>query len=793
MASQEKTIILKSMDEKPPLLESLIFKNRLILLIIFTITTFFLGYKATDLQLDASFEKMIPTKHPFIVNYLAHKQDLKGFGNVIRVAVETTKGDIFTKEYMETLRKITDEIFFIPGVERGAIQGLWTPNTRWIEVTEEGFEGAAVIPDDYDGSPATLEQVKKNLLKARIVGSLVANNFKSTIVNVPLMDINPDTGKPLSYREFSNSIEKLVRKKFQSDTIKIHMVGFAKVMGDMLAASREVAIFFAVTILITMVILLAYTRCLRSALVLIVCSIVAAVWQLGILRIMHLDLDPYSMLVPFLIFAIGVSHGVQILSGIHRESAKGADRLQAARLTFRRIYKPGLTALITDGIGFATMAVIQVTVIQYLALGASIGVIILIVTNLVMLPIMVSYLGVSRKQVEYQQQDEMADKHPIWGFLAKMTGPKTASVAVLVAGGLFIFGIVGSKNLKIGDLDPGAPELRPNSRYNLDNAFMGENYSSSSDLFVVMVKTPPEKNSAYANMVAMEQLQLRLEQLPGVQSTSSLVDEIKTLLVGFNEGNLKWKGLPRNQQTLNASAVRTTPIANNREGTLSPIIIYLKDHKAETLQAVVNVVNRFAYKNITETSQFLMAAGNAGIEAATNIVISKAQYKMLIWVYGIVAGLCLLTFRSVGAMVAIILPLMLTSALCQLVMMWLGIGVKVATLPVIALGVGVGVDYGIYIYSQLQSYLSDGLSLSTAYYRTVITTGKAVILIGLMLAVGVATWAFSPIKFQADMGILLTFMFLVNMIGAIVLLPALASLLVRYKRRSAKIGSAMAA
>jgi len=263
--------------------------------------------------------------------------------------------------------------------------------------------------------------------------------------------------------------------------------------------------------------------------------------------------------------------------------------------------------------------------------------------------------------------------------------------------------------------------------------------------------------------------------------------------VGFNEGNLKWKGLPRNQQTLNASAVRTTPIANNREGTLSPIIIYLKDHKAETLQAVVNVVNRFAYKNITETSQFLMAAGNAGIEAATNIVISKAQYKMLIWVYGIVAGLCLLTFRSVGAMVAIILPLMLTSALCQLVMMWLGIGVKVATLPVIALGVGVGVDYGIYIYSQLQSYLSDGLSLSTAYYRTVITTGKAVILIGLMLAVGVATWAFSPIKFQADMGILLTFMFLVNMIGAIVLLPALASLLVRYKRRSAKIGSAMAA
>jgi len=126
--------------------------------------------------------------------------------------------------------------------------------------------------------------------------------------------------------------------------------------------------------------------------------------------------------------------------------------------------------------------------------------------------------------------------------------------------------------------------------------------------------------------------------------------------------------------------------------------------------------------------------------------------------------------------------LMLTSVLCQVVMVWLGIGVKVATLPVIALGVGIGVDYGIYIYSKMQYGLSEGLSLFDAYEKTMRITGKAVILIGFMLAVGVATWAFSPIKFQADMGILLTFMFFVNMIGAIVLLPALAGLMERARR-----------
>ncbi|MDX9787788.1 MAG: MMPL family transporter [Desulfobacterales bacterium] len=783
MAAKDKTkTVLNSKNEKIPLLELIVFKNRPVMLIVFILVTFFLGYKATGLHLDASFEKMIPTKHPYIANYLAHKEDLKGFGNAVRIAVETTQGDIFTPEFQEILRNITDEIFFIPGVERSAIESLWTPNTRWIEVTEEGFEGGAVIPDTYDGSPDSIALLKENVFKARIIGRLVANDFKSAVVNVPLMEINPDTGQPLSYKEFSGRLEELVREKYQSDTIKIHIVGFAKVMGDMLDATDKIAIFFGVTILITTIILFGYTRCVRSTLLLIGCSIIAAVWQLGTLKVFNLALDPYSMLVPFLIFAIGVSHGVQIISGVHRETANGADKLQAARLTFRQLYKPGLTALITDGIGFATMAIIQITVIQQLAIGASIGVVILIATNLAMLPILVSYTGVRRSETEKLIGSGISIKGFVWSTLAKMTGKKASVVAVLVAVGLFALGIIGGKNLKIGDLDPGAPELRPNSRYNLDNAFMVANYSASSDLFVVMVKTPEEQNSDYNNLVAMEALQWQLEQLPGVQATSSIADAVKMLLTGFNEGNLKWKGLTSNQRTLNAVAIKAPPSASNRAGTNSPIVIYLKDHKAETLQAVVDLVEEFSSKNNTETSKFLMAAGSSGIEAATNIVISKAQYVMLFWVYGIVAVLCVITFRSIGSVVAIILPLMLTSVLCQVVMVWLGIGVKVATLPVIALGVGIGVDYGIYIYSKMQYGLSEGLSLFDAYEKTMRITGKAVILIGFMLAVGVATWAFSPIKFQADMGILLTFMFFVNMIGAIVLLPALAGLMERARR-----------
>jgi predicted RND superfamily exporter protein len=170
----------------------------------------------------------------------------------------------------------------------------------------------------------------------------------------------------------------------------------------------------------------------------------------------------------------------------------------------------------------------------------------------------------------------------------------------------------------------------------------------------------------------------------------------------------------------------------------------------------------------------MLAAGSAGIEAATNIVVKKSMREMLFWVYGAVSLLCLLTFRSWRATLCAMPPLMLTSILCEALMVGLGMGVKVATLPVIALGVGIGVDYALYVLSVILARMRAGDTLAQAYYQALLFTGKVVLLTGMTLAVAVSTWAFSPIKFQADMGILLAFMFLVNMLGALILLPALA-------------------
>ncbi|WP_416423779.1 RND family transporter [Pseudomonas sp. App30] len=778
------------------LLERLIFNNRPAVIILCLLASLFLFWQATQIRPSTSFEKMIPLKHPFIQRMLEHRNDLANLGNTVRISVEAVNGDIFNKDYMETLRQINDEAFYIPGVDRSGMKSLWSPSVRWTEVTEEGFAGGEVIPQSYNGSADSLELLRSNILKSGQVGRLVANDFKSSIVEIPLLESYPDPndqGKLLSldYQKFSHSLEEKIRDKFQAQNpnVKVHIVGFAKKVGDLIDGLIMVVMFFGVAFVITLVLLYFFTNCLRSTIAVLSTTLVAVVWQLGLMHAFGFGLDPYSMLVPFLIFAIGISHGVQKINGIALQSSDADNALTAARRTFRQLFLPGMIAILADAVGFITLLIIDIGVIRELAIGASIGVAVIVFTNLILLPVAISYVGISKRAIERSKKDAVRE-HPFWRALANFASPKVAPVSVALALIALGGGLWYGHNLKIGDLDQGAPELRPDSRYNQDNQFIIDHYATSSDVLVVMVQTAAEGCSRYETMQPMDELMWQLDNTAGVQSTVSLVTVSKQVIKGMNEGNLKWESLSRNPEVLNSSVARADGLYNGN-CSLAPLLVFLNDHKAETLDRAVAVIKQFAASHDSDGLQFQLAAGNAGIEAATNEVIKQAELTILILVYICVAVMCLITFRSFAATLCIVLPLVLTSVLGNALMAFMGIGVKVATLPVVALGVGIGVDYGIYIYSRLESFLRAGLPLQEAYYQTLKSTGKAVLFTGLCLAIGVCTWIFSAIKFQADMGLMLTFMLLWNMFGALWLLPALARFLIKPEKMAGKAGGSI--
>jgi predicted RND superfamily exporter protein len=777
MSAPKKTPIIDA-------LEKLVFSRRPLVIALFALVTVLLAWSAVaGLRVDAGFSKQLPLQHEYMATFVEHYEDFGGADRVL-IALVDESGDMFNPEFFQALRQATDAVFFIPGVDRARVTSIFTPNVRYLEVTEEGIEAGDVIPADFQYTLSDLERVKENILKAGIVGRLVANDFSGAIISAQLLEINPDTQERLDYFDVAKKLEEEVRARIQTDNIKVRIIGFAKVVGDIKEGANRIVLFFALALLVTAFLVFIYSQSVKLTIVPLVCSITAVIWELGMLPLLGFGIDPMGLLVPFLVFAIGVSHGVQMISGYAAEVFDGAGPEQAARTTFRRLLVPGGVALASDTIGFITILFIEIRIIQEMAIMASLGVACIILTNLVLLPVLISYVQPDQGYKERLQR-RAQQMRPLWDGLSRVSTRGPATIIIVIAAGLFVFGAWKGSQVRIGDLHAGVPELRPDSRYNLDTKDITKRFSIGVDLINVIVEVGENGCIDYEVMDLIDRFAWHMRNVEGVQTVIALPQIAKIVTAGWNEGYPAWRALSRNEQVLVQALARveTSTGLLNSDCSVIPVMVYTEDHKAGTIERVVAEVKAWRDEFAPENMEFRLATGNVGVMAAMNEEVAAAQFPILIYVFGAVIVLCWLSFRSLRAVACIVIPLALVSLLAYALMAFLEIGLKVNTLPVAALGVGIGVDYGIYIFSRFQQFLNQGDSIQQAYARTLRVTGNAVVFTGITLAIGVFTWVFSPLQFQADMGILLTFMFLVNMFGAILLLPALANWLLPAKYR----------
>ncbi|MPY24742.1 RND family transporter [Shewanella psychropiezotolerans] len=761
-------------------LESFLFRRRAFVILLFMLTTIFLAFQASNLKMDAAFIKNIPLNHSYMQTYLKHQNDFGG-ANSIMVAVEDTSGDIFNENFFDALKNVHDQLFFIPGVDRAQVKSLFSPSTRFTEVVEDGFAGGPVIPADFSTTEAGLAVVRDNIEKAGIVGRLIAEDYSAAMVKAQLMDFDPQTGKPLDTLAFAAQLEKELRTKYENEHIKIHIIGFAKMAGDVADGAKGVMLFFLIAIVVTAIMVYLFSKSFILTLLPLTCSLIAVIWQLGLLTVVGFGLDPMSILIPFLVFAIGVSHSVQMINAVRRRVLEGETSKAAAALAFRSLLIPGGIALLSDTVGFLTLLSIDIGIIRELAISASLGVAVIILTNLILLPLIISYTQV----LAVKSSDASIERtNRIWEFLSRFATTKYAIWVLVTTTALYALGLQQANLMKVGDLQGGAPALHFDSRYNQDTFYITDKFSITTDVMTIIVEAFPEACTYHSVLTQIDEFEWLMSNTPGVETTASLASVAKRVNAGFNEGNPKWQILPRTTASL-VQAVGRVPTSSgllNSDCSVMPIYLFLKDHKAETIEVVIDKVKALSATMNNDKLQYRLASGPVGVMAATNEAVAAAQLPMMLYVYGAVFFLCLISFKSLKATISVILPLYVVSTLAQALMTQLDIGLAVSTLPVIALGVGIGVDYGIYILSTMAGRLREGMPVQQAYYEALVERGSAVIFTGLTLAIGVSTWFFSALKFQMDMGILLTFMFLVNMLGAIIILPAIGAVLWRKPR-----------
>jgi hypothetical protein len=405
---------------------------------------------------------------------------------------------------------------------------------------------------------------------------------------------------------------------------------------------------------------------------------------------------------------------------------------------------------------------------------------VIILTDLILLPVLVSFVPITprfRERVAARQKALQT----VWNHLARITNRGPAAVIIVIALVLGVLGVIKGKETPIGDTQAGVPELRADSRYNRDSNLISQRFSIGTDIVNVIVETKPDGCIDFRIIDAIDRFAWHMANVGDVRDVMTLAGVSKVVSAGWSEGSLKWRNLPRDERQLVQAQnyIETSTGLLNRDCSVMPVMLFLADHRAETIEGVVAAVKEYRTENPTEGVTYRLATGNVGVMAAQNEEVMAKEFVILGWVFAAVTIMCLVNFRSVIGTVMVIIPLALVSILVYAVMAFVDIGLKVNTLPMVALGAGIGVDYGIYLFSRMQEFLNRGESVQQAYLGALRVTGAAIFFTGITLAIGVGTWVFSPLKFQADVGLMLTFMFLVNMLGAMLLLPALGAWLLR--------------
>ncbi len=749
------------------------------LLIVFVLMTIGFGYSATRIQLDPGFLKQIPMTHEYMQTFSKYMMVFPG-ANIIQINLRWKgEGDIYNKEFLDTLRKVNDEVFFTPGVDRGKLASLFTPNVKYVEVTEEGFKGDVVVPSHFSAdNPEDLKAVRLNVTRSGEIGRLVASDLKGAMVRAELQENDPNTGQRVNYFEIANQMEAL-RTKFQSKNIDIGIIGFAMVVGNVVHGLLVVFTFFGIAFVTTAVLLFFYCKSLKLTVVSLLVALLPVVWLCGLLPLIGMGIDPMSILVPFLIFSIGVSHAVQMTNAWKLEVLNGASAEMAAHGAIRKLFIPGTVALLTNALGFMAIMKIEIPIVRELGITACLGVLLMIITNKMMLPIVLSHLNLEKMALKAGNLDPVG-KHALWWRVSVFTQPLPALGIFAVCLVFLTVGVMESRKLQVGDIGIGEPSLRDSSRYNLDTKEIVNSYTIGVDVLTVIAEAQGVKEGCldYPIMNTLERFELYMRGVDGVQSVLSAPTIGKIVVAAWNEGNPRWGALGHTFDALQQGGRAYDPgYGINTEGCQAiQVMIFLKDHKGATLAHVVREAKKFISAEHNDHVVLRLAGGNGGVMAATNEAVEAAEATMLLSIFGAITLLCLLTFRSWRAAICIIVPLTLVSVLCNALMPTLGIGLKVSTLPVIALGVGVGVDYGIYLFERIQHQMEYlGADLRTAFYEAMCQRGTAAVFTAITMSIGVGTWSMSALKFQADMGLLLAFMFLVNVLGAIFFLPALAA------------------
>ncbi|MDX9786541.1 MAG: MMPL family transporter [Desulfobacterales bacterium] len=759
----------------------IIIRHRLFILLVLAAITGFFAYHLKELKVRTEFDDLLPANHPYVA---LHKSVRSIFGgaNQVTVVVKVKDGDVFNVETLSKIQRLTRAAQLLPSVNNYQIISLASRKVKDIRAIPGGVQvGSIMLFPDVPQDQAELDALRRNVASNDFIyGSMVSLDFKAASLSIDFLEVD------LDYNEIFNAIKQMCDAE-RDEKHSIHMIGTPILYGWVYKSFPDILRIFLLTGVVTVLLLFFFARGnYRGVLLPVITAAVCGIWGAGLAGMLGYAIDPLLFVIPFLISADAIRHGFQVTMRFIEEQMKTGKRKEAAVVTIRSLLMPCSVSLITDVAGAIFLVYSPMPLLQKLSIVASFWIGSILIGVLVLGPILLSYFPVSQKATEkYKKSLEspgfingVFDK--IMLIFAKLPHYKKTSVAVIVV--LFAILVVTTNlglKVQIGDIRPGSPILWQDSEYNKDFAEVNASFMASEPLTVVVQgkKNDAIKSSVVAHL--MYDFQRHMEKDPSVGYSVSAVDVARKINMVMYGDNPKYEFIPSTWDEI--GYLYYTYISQGEPGDFqrfgdihykdASIQVLCLDHKGDTISRILDRAKTFIDANPIEEAEIKLAAGLLGILGAANQEIYMAQLITVILAFVFVFFFSWISFRSIFAAFLLLTPLVFSNFLTFAFMYLNKIGLNVNTLPVACLGVGLGVDYGIYIVSRIKEEYAVLGDVEAAVESALMTSGRSVLATAITIVMSVVLWAWAPLRFLAEMGILLAFWMGVVAIVALITIP----------------------
>lgn len=756
-----------------------IIRQRAAILVLFALVTVFFFYQCSRLTVRTDFNNLIPQKHPFIK---VHNMIRGVFGgaNQVLIMVQVRDGDIFNPETLEKIKWITQEVESIPGVDPNKIRSIASSKLKDFQFSSGAMSITAIMFPDVPKDEAGLRDLKDKIYSnPRYYGQYVSYDSKKALIMVDFFEEAVDYDR--IFQELSR-----IRQEMEDANHIINIAGEPMHLGYINFYSSRVLRVIGFTVLAISIMLFIYYRSKRAVLVPLTAAAASAGWGLGFMSLVGFSLDPLILVLPFLIALMTARHSIQLVARYMEEFDNTRDTRKAAEYIIETMFMPGFTGILTDAVGIGLIALAAIPLLVNMAIVCIFWFIATVIMSLIITPLMLSCIPATEGFIRLAQRMRISPRADYRLRFLALLGRwipgrgkwyVTAGTIVVTSVGLFFAG-----QMQVGDFFPGSSILWPFHRYNKDAFRITTSIPLLNPLYIIVEGNEGGYISQGPTLREINRFQRYLATHDRVMFTYSIVNNLPGFFMSSNEDDPRWCHLPREDRVLSficrrlvyAGAPGTWDRYIDMQDKYGNIVVYCRDKMPATVASIVEHIEKYlAHTPGPPGGTYLLAGGAVGVQAAVRDVIADSQHLVLALALGAVFLLCTLTFKSFAAGLICTIPLAISNVLTFALMGAFHIGLTVNTFPVSSIGIGLGVDYGIYFIGRLLEERDRGCDLSTAVANALTTNGRSIIQIATTLTIGLGVWIFSPLKFQAEMGVLLAILLLLNMLGALLLIPAM--------------------